>query len=65
MFTTEEGGHAMKTRVLFSLIGLLASTITAIPRPTASVGVTVVMFQANEPGAQGAFNAVDVLRQYQ
>lgn len=32
--------------------------------PTSSVGVTVVMFRAGEPGAAGAFNAVQVLQQY-
>jgi hypothetical protein len=37
---------------------------TPIYRPTANVGVTVVMFRANEPGAQGAFVAADVLKQY-
>jgi hypothetical protein len=41
------------------------STVTAIQRPTASEGVTVVMFHADEPGAQGAFKAADVLQQYQ
>lgn len=33
-------------------------------RPTADVGVTVVMFHANEPGAVGAFNAAGVLKKY-
>jgi hypothetical protein len=37
---------------------------TPIYRPTSSVGVTVVMFHANEPGAQGAFDAKAVLKQY-
>ena len=41
------------------------ATVTAIHRPTASEAVTVVMFHANEPGAQGAFVAEDVLHQYQ
>ncbi len=41
------------------------TTVTAIPRPTASVAVTVVMFHANEPGARGAFDAEEVLRRYQ
>ena len=40
------------------------STVSAIRRPTASEGVTVVMFHA-ETGAQGAFNAADVLQKYQ
>lgn len=30
--------------------------------PTANIGVTVVMFHANEAGARGAFNAADVLK---
>ena len=33
-------------------------------RPTADVGVTVIMFHANEPGAKGAFDAVEVLKKY-
>ena len=41
------------------------STVSAIRRPTASEGVTVVMFHADEAGAQGAFNAADVLQKYQ
>lgn len=33
-----------------------------IYRPTASVGVTVIMFHADEPGAKGAFDAAEVLQ---
>jgi hypothetical protein len=40
------------------------SISTPIYKPTANVGVTVVMFRANEPGAQGAFDATEVLKQY-
>lgn len=29
--------------------------------PTANVGVTVIMFHANEPGAEGTFSAAEVL----
>jgi hypothetical protein len=32
--------------------------------PTAAAAVTVVMFRANEPGAKGAFDALQVLAQY-
>jgi hypothetical protein len=32
--------------------------------PTAGAAVTVVMFHANEPGAQGAFEAEQILKQY-
>lgn len=32
--------------------------------PTARAGVTVIMFRATEAGAQGAFDARQVLRQY-
>jgi hypothetical protein len=32
--------------------------------PTAGAAVTVVMFHANEPGAQGAFDAQQILNQY-
>jgi hypothetical protein len=35
---------------------------TPIYRPTANVGVTVYMFKANDPQAQGAFDAAEVLR---
>jgi hypothetical protein len=37
---------------------------TVVRAPTASAAVTVVMFHANEPGAQGAFQAEQVLKQY-
>ncbi|MEB2843816.1 hypothetical protein [Endobacterium cereale] len=30
--------------------------------PTAQVGVTVIMFQANEAGARGAFDAAEVIK---
>jgi hypothetical protein len=32
--------------------------------PTAGAAVTVVMFHASEPGAQGAFEAEQILKQY-
>lgn len=35
---------------------------TPIYRPTADVGVTVVMFRADEPAAKGAFDAAEVLK---
>ena len=41
------------------------STVTPLHRPTSYEGVTVVMFHADEVGAQGAFNAADVLQKYQ
>jgi hypothetical protein len=37
---------------------------TLVRAPTAAAAVTVVMFRANEPGAQGAFQADQVLKQY-
>ena len=37
---------------------------TPIYRRTADVGVTVIMFQANEPGAKNAFDAATILKQY-
>ena len=37
---------------------------TVVRAPTASAAVTVLMFQANEPGAQGAFEATLVQKQY-
>lgn len=35
---------------------------TPVYAPTSNVGVTVVMFHANEPGAVGAWDAADVLK---
>jgi hypothetical protein len=40
------------------------ATATPVHAPTANVGATVVMFHAGEPGAQGAFEAEQVLQQY-
>jgi len=37
---------------------------TPVAFPTSSVGVTVHMFRADEPGARNAFKAEDVLRQH-
>lgn len=37
---------------------------TVVRAPTAAAAVTVIMFRANEPGAQGAFEAEQVLKQY-
>jgi hypothetical protein len=37
---------------------------TPVYAPTSEVGVTVVMFHANEAGAKGAFNAAEVLKKY-
>lgn len=31
---------------------------------TGNVGVTVIMFRANDPGAQDAFRAEDILKRY-
>jgi hypothetical protein len=35
---------------------------TLLYRPTADIGVTVIMFHADEPEAKGAFEAAEVLR---
>lgn len=37
---------------------------SVVRAPTAGAAVTVVMFHANEPGAQGAFDAAQILQQY-
>jgi hypothetical protein len=37
---------------------------SVVRAPTAAAAVTVIMFHANEPGAQGAFEAEQVLKQY-
>jgi hypothetical protein len=39
-----------------------STTYTPIRQPVRTIGVTVVMFRENEPGAKGAFDAADVLR---
>ncbi len=39
-------------------------TTSVIRAPTANAAATIVMFHANEPGAQGAFEADQVLKQY-
>ena len=43
-----------------SSVGTGYGMSTPIYRPTSDVGVTVYMFRANEPGAQGAFDAKQV-----
>ncbi len=35
---------------------------TPMYAPTAQIGVTVIMFHANEAGAKGAFNAAEVIK---
>jgi hypothetical protein len=40
-------------------------TSSLIRAPTAGAAATVVMFRANEPGAQDAFEAQQILKQYQ
>jgi hypothetical protein len=37
---------------------------SVVRAPTAGAAATVIMFHANEPGAQGAFDAAQVLKQY-
>ena len=37
---------------------------SVIHAPTANAAATVIMFHANEPGAHGAFDATQVLKQY-
>jgi hypothetical protein len=49
---------------LYSANGSGFGTTNVIHAPTAGAGVTVLMFHANEPGAKGAFEAAQVLRQY-
>lgn len=39
-----------------------SSFSTPVYAPTSSVGITVVMFRADEPGAVGAWDAADVLK---
>lgn len=42
-----------------------ATFVTPTRIPTASVGVTVIMFHADEPEAREAFDAVQVMREHQ
>lgn len=39
-------------------------TTSVVRAPTAGAAATVIMFHANEPGAQGAFEAAQILQQY-
>lgn len=39
-------------------------TASVVRAPTANAAATIIMFRANEPGAQGAFEAEEVLKQY-
>ena len=39
-------------------------TASVVRAPTAAAAATVIMFRSNETGAQGAFEAEQVLRQY-
>jgi hypothetical protein len=41
-----------------------SSFSSATYRPTSNVGVTVIMFHADEAGAKDAFEAEQVLKQY-
>ncbi|MBZ9841032.1 hypothetical protein [Mesorhizobium sp. CA5] len=57
-------GSANATVVGNTAFGNYSGTTISTPMyaPTADIGVTVVMFHANEPGAQGAFDAAEVLK---
>ncbi|WP_181169640.1 hypothetical protein [Mesorhizobium sp. B2-4-4] len=57
-------GTANATAMGNSAYGTYSGTTISTPMyaPTANIGVTVVMFHANETGAQGAFDAADVLK---
>lgn len=37
---------------------------TPVFAPTSNIGVTVVMFRANEPEARGAFDAAEIVKQF-
>jgi len=41
------------------------ATASVIHAPTSAAGATVIMFHANEPDAKNAFDAQQVLKQYQ
>jgi hypothetical protein len=56
-YATGFGNSALAT-------GYSSGISTPIYRPTADVGVTVVMFHAGAPGARDAFDAAEVLKKY-
>lgn len=47
-----------------NVTGTSSGYVAPVYAPTASVGVTVIMFHANEPGAQGAFDAAQIIKQF-
>lgn len=57
-------GNATVYGNAFGATGYGSSFTTPVYAPTSEIGVTVVMFRANEPGAKGAFNAADILKKY-
>jgi hypothetical protein len=61
---TNTWGTANATGYGNTAYGSYSGTSVSSPMyaPTAQVGVTVIMFNANEPGAQGAFDAADVIK---
>lgn len=62
---TYGGGSLNANSVTFgSANATTYGSTSVIHAPTAGAAVTVVMFHANEPGAQGAFDAAQVLKQY-
>lgn len=62
--TSNTFGQATATGFGNTAYGTYSGTTISSPvyAPTRSIGVTVIMFHANEPGAQGAFDAAEVLK---
>lgn len=62
--TTHSWGSGRATAYGNTAYGTMSGTSFTMPTyaPTANIGVTVVMFRANEPGARGAFDAAEVIR---
>jgi hypothetical protein len=62
--TSNTFGTANATAMGNTVYGNYSGTTISTPiyAPTANIGVTVVMFHANEAEAQGAFDAADVLK---
>ncbi|MBZ9906120.1 hypothetical protein LB557_08930 [Mesorhizobium sp. BR115XR7A] len=57
-------GNANATVMGSTAYGTYSGTTISTPMyaPTADIGVTVIMFHADEAGAQGAFDATEVLK---
>ena len=65
-FVGQSSGTAVATGIgnTVTVTGTSTGYATPVYAPTANVGVTVIMFRADEPGAQGAFDAAQIVKQF-